>query len=170
MNTKIALYIGFVILTVLSRVVEHPANFTAVMALALFLGARLENKTLGLVLTLIPMVIVDSYLGFHSTTFFVYGALVAILFISRFGLAGKKLFPLGISSIAFGILFYLITNFGVWQVDGMYPHTYEGLLLCYRMGIPFLKNQIIGDLFYTLVFVGAFDYLSHKISRPQKVR
>ena len=56
MNKKIALYIGFVILTVLSRVVEHPANFTAVMALALFLGARLENKTLGLVLTLIPMV------------------------------------------------------------------------------------------------------------------
>lgn len=48
--------------------------------------------------------------------------------------------------IVASLLFYLWTNFGVWLIDGIYPHTFAGLMQSYIMGLPFLKNQIYGNL------------------------
>ncbi|EKD75966.1 MAG: hypothetical protein ACD_43C00269G0009, partial [uncultured bacterium] len=48
----------------------------------------------------------------------------------------------------FGTLFfYAWTNFGVWHIGGLYPHTLAGLLLSYINALPFLHNQLLGNLF-----------------------
>ena len=48
---------------------------------------------------------------------------------------------------------FLITNFSVWLIYDYYPKTFEGLLLCYTMGIPFVKNTILSTMIYTGIFV-----------------
>lgn len=48
--------------------------------------------------------------------------------------------------IVASLFFYVWTNFGVWLIDGIYPHTLAGLMQSYIMGLPFLKNQIYGNL------------------------
>ncbi|MBI2411324.1 MAG: hypothetical protein HYV32_05525 [Candidatus Kerfeldbacteria bacterium] len=62
----------------------------------------------------------------------------------------KKPFRHALALTGMGILgnvfFYLLTNFGVWHIGGLYPHTLNGLAQSYIMGLPFLKYQFISTL------------------------
>src|SRR3989304_7792130 len=64
----------------------------------------------------------------------------------------KKIFD-AFSLTAFGlssnIFFYFWTNFGVWLIGNLYPHTSYGLLMSYINAIPFLRYQLTS----TLIFV-----------------
>ena len=42
------------------------------------------------------------------------------------------------------LFFFLFTNFGVWHLSGLYPHTANGLVMSYIAGLPFLKMQLLG--------------------------
>jgi hypothetical protein len=73
---------------------------------------------------------------------------------------GSTIFRNGVnlSKVFFGalgasIIFFLLSNFGVWASTGVYPINLAGLLTCYLAGLPFLLNQVFGDLFYSLVSV-----------------
>jgi hypothetical protein len=61
------------------------------------------------------------------------------------------------------ILFFLITNFGVWAT-GVYARNLNGLWESYVMGIPFFKNTVSGDLFYVGVFFGSFEFIQNLVS------
>ena len=52
------------------------------------------------------------------------------------------------------VLFFVVTNFGVWLVGDLYPRTLEGLVACYVAGIPFFRNTLAGDLLYAAVLFG----------------
>jgi len=74
---------------------------------------------------------------------------------------GYTLFKKGVdfSKVIFGalgasIIFFLLSNFGVWASTGAYPINFAGLMTCYAAGLPFLLNQVLGDLFYSLVLFG----------------
>ncbi len=64
---------------------------------------------------------------------------------------------IGMTIIGIGssIFFFLYTNFGWWLVTNMYPHTLDGLIQAYIMGLPFFKNNLIGNLFFVPVFSSA---------------
>ncbi|KKQ36309.1 MAG: hypothetical protein US52_C0002G0002 [candidate division WS6 bacterium GW2011_GWA2_37_6] len=54
-------------------------------------------------------------------------------------------------SIQFGgiistVIFFLWTNFGVVLTTSMYPKTIEGLGQSYINGLPFITNQLAGNL------------------------
>ena len=62
------------------------------------------------------------------------------------------------------LLFYVVTNFAVWITPGdahqhaaLYPRTLDGLIECYWMALPFLRNSLAGDLFWTAALFGVFD-------------
>ena len=76
-----------------------------------------------------------------------------------------NLLTAGISS---SIIFFLITNFGVWFKGISYPQTFEGLIACYVAAIPFFWNTLAGDLFYIAVLFGAFEMV--KMKYPQLVK
>jgi hypothetical protein len=44
------------------------------------------------------------------------------------------------------LVFFAWTNFGVWHIGMLYPHTAEGLMQSYIMGLPFLKMQLVSTL------------------------
>lgn len=54
------------------------------------------------------------------------------------------------NAIFASIFFYFWSNFGVWVMDGfgMYAKDLPGLLRCLYMGLPFLRFNLIGNLFF----------------------
>jgi hypothetical protein len=56
--------------------------------------------------------------------------------------------------IAYSLIFYVVTNFAVWALSSMYPHTAAGLATAFAAGLPYLPQTIIGDLFWAAVFFG----------------
>lgn len=154
--------LGIIMLTVIMRLLPHPPNFTPIAGLALFSGAHLD-KRLAFILPLLSMFLSDLFLGFHSTIIYVYGSFFITVLIGFRLKNNKKAGSLVLASLSSSILFFLITNFGVWLSFNMYPKSLGGLLNCYLMGLPFFRNTILGDLFYSFIFFYGYKYLILKI-------
>ena len=103
------------------------------------------------------MFIGDIYFGFHNTMFFTYISLAAVtaigIFTKKFGL--KEILLAGVSS---SVCFFLITNFGVWLVSGLYENNVEGLLQAYIMPIPFFHKTLASTLLNLFVLKILFDF------------
>jgi hypothetical protein len=76
----------------------------------------------------------------------------------------RSVLKIGTLSLVTSSIFFLISNFGVWATQGMYPMTASGLVECYVAAIPFFGNQIAGDLFFSGILFGAYETLK-KVSR-----
>ncbi len=131
-----------------SRFIPHPPNFTTLMALSFYVPALLGLRYLPVLM--ISFILTDLIIGFHGVTLFTWGSVVLI------GL-GSKFFTKTILNRIFGSLlgaslFFIITNFGVWTL-GSYTYTFEGLLLCYTLAIPFFAYSLIS----TFVFSGVIE-------------
>lgn len=154
--------IPVIIIAALMRLVPHPANVAPIGAMALFSGSYLPKKY-ALIIPLAAMIISDFFLGFHSTIMWVYGS---FLLIGLLGMQLRNKANAGnvfLATAASSLLFYFVTNFGVWISTEMYPKTWEGLLQCYVMGLPFLRNTVIGDGLYSAVLFGGYYIVSRSI-------
>lgn len=60
------------------------------------------------------------------------------------------------AALASSLVFYLVTNFGVWAMGTLYPRTVAGLFECCAMAIPFFRNTVLGDAVYCAVLFGGF--------------
>ena len=153
----------------LSRLLPHPDNFTPIAAIALAGGVYLE-KRFALIIPLAALVISDIFIGFHNTILFVYGSLVIIGFMGLWLKSHKKIVPVLGTAILSSILFFVVTNFGVWLTGGgwFYPKTWQGLVECYTMAVPFFRNTLAGDLIYTGVLFGLFELSFYSIHSLEK--
>ena len=144
----------------LSRLLPHPDNFTPIAAMALAGGVYLE-KRFALIIPLAALVISDFFIGFHNTILFVYGSFVLIGFMGLWLKSHKKFLPVLGTALLSSILFFVITNFGVWLTGGgwFYPRTWQGLVECYVMAVPFFRNTLAGDLVFTGVLFGLFELM-----------
>lgn len=179
--------VGLIVVAALSRLIPHPFNFTPITAIAVFGGAMFANKRFSYIVPMLAMIVSDVLLGilksdigyaFHDTTLFVYGALALTVW-----------FATSIKEVTFGsvaartlvgsLLFFVVTNFGVWMVSGMYPMSVSGLVQCFAMAIPFystdafaafslLGNQILGDIVYTGLIFG-LAYVASMVTTPKVI-
>ena len=145
---------------IFSRFIPHSPNFTPINSIALFSSSKFSKK-IAIFIPLVIMFISDLVLGLHLTMIFVYLSLIIIYLI---GFYFKKIinqYNLFLFSFISSIIFFLITNFGVWILFNMYPHNLSGLVSCYYMAIPFFKNTLIGDLIYNYLFYYGFRFLNN---------
>ena len=65
------------------------------------------------------------------------------------------------------LFFYLYTNFGVWLIGGLYPHTFSGLMRSYWMGLPFLKIHAVSSVLFLSGTLGLLNLvnLRFRVSR-----
>ncbi len=158
---------GVIFLAALSRLMPHPWNFTPIAALALFGGAQFEKTGHAFLVTFVALIVSDMFLGFHSTMFFVYPAFALTIFL---GVSLKKNHAASsvfLSAVGSSLLFFFITNFGSWVTDPFYTKDFSGLLTSYLRGLPFLRNSLMGDLFYTGVLFGSFAFLAKRLPQLQ---
>lgn len=157
MPNRRLLYIALslVVFGVIMRLVPHTPNFAPVGAIAVFGGAVLPRK-LGWWLPLAVMAASDAVIGLYPGIAFTWAAFLLV------GLFGQTLRRsntwLRIGAGAFGgaLIFFAVSNFGVWAQGGLYPHTLAGLVQCYAMGLPFFRNTLAGDLAYNTLLFGAY--------------
>ncbi|AFK04781.1 hypothetical protein Emtol_3655 [Emticicia oligotrophica DSM 17448] len=174
--TRFSTLLAIVVLAALSRFLPHPFNFTPIAAIALFGGAYFTKRWQALFLPMAAMFLSDVILeittgfGFHSGMPMVYGAFALVSVIGM--IAIKKVSPVEVvgASLASSLIFFLITNcaylYPVPEINDptmiSYPHSIEGLMASYTAGLPFLKNQILGDLFFSTVLFGGFAFLQRR--------
>jgi hypothetical protein len=159
--------IFFIFIGVLSRIAPHPANVTAVGALAVFSGSK-YNTTKALVITVGTMLISDAVLGFHAVMWATYGSLALSVLLAGFFLRKQSMIRIAGITLASSIIFYLVTNFAVWVVPGsMYPKTLSGLIESYIMALPFFRNSLIGDFSYSALFFGSYALMKVLLPRPK---
>lgn len=152
-----------IIAGIFSRLIPHPPNFTALVATSMFGGFYLKNIKQAICVVLGAMLLSDLILGFHILMPVIYlTLLIPILFAHQLAQKSISIKWIVSGSIAASLLFFITTNLAVWGFTTLYPKTFPGLVSCYVAALPFLQNQIFGDLFYNSVIFGAFFILQIK--------
>lgn len=158
----------FVVTGIISRIVPHLPNFTPVGASALFGGAYLPKKW-ALVMPILIMVVSDLVIGFDGffSRAYVYGSFLLIGLLGLWLRSHKSFTNIVLVTFSSSLLFFLITNFGVWVHSTMYEKSLNGLMQSYLMGLPFFRNTLLGDFFYTGVFFGAYSTAGYYLKKTR---
>ena len=152
------------------RLLPHPPNFSPIAAMALFSGAYLPKRVLAFVAPFAALLLSDAVLGFYAGMNFVYFSFALTVLIGWAVASRKTPLMIGGAAIASSVLFFVLTNFGMWLFSGFYPLTSAGLIACYVAAIPFFQNTLVGDLFFTTLLFGGFALLERflpAIRQPQ---
>ena len=167
MKKNIGLYL-LLILGIATRFIPHPGNFTAIGAIALFSGLYLERQQ-AFWLPIIIMFISDIFIGFYSPYIMasVYIGFAITVLIGQYQKNKIRFGNVALGAIAGSVIFFLLTNTAVWLFGTMYAHNLSGLLESYYLALPFWRNQIIGDLFYSGVLIGGYETIKKMV--PQVV-
>lgn len=172
-----SLLIGLVIS---SRFFTSIASFTPVLAIGIFGGALFMQKKWAYVVPILAIWLSDlfinnvvygaaneSFVWFYQGWYWQYTVYALVPFLS------VMLFKNNITvgkiagmSMASPLLFFFVSNFGVWLTSGLYPLDFIGLYAAFVLAIPFFKGYFIGTLVYSTVLFGSY-YLIEKNSLLQ---
>ncbi|AOP35682.1 hypothetical protein A0128_18650 [Leptospira tipperaryensis] len=159
-----------VIFAGISRFLPHPSNFTSVGAMTVYSGARVQGWK-SFAFPMILMLITDFILSrihgfemFYEGISIVYLSLMINVFLGKFFLKNQKrlIFVSGIAFFA-SVQFFVLSNFSVWAFSSLYAKTWDGLLTCYLVAIPYFAGTLLGDLLYTSVLFGILDRVELKV-------
>jgi hypothetical protein len=150
------LAIALMVVGILSRIIYHTPNFTPVLAIALFGGVYLK-KGYALTIPVALMILSDLFVGMHDMVLFTWGSVVLISALGLVVRQNKNFTSLLGAGVLSAILFFVITNFGVWFFK--YPHTWQGVAQCYIAAIPFFRTTLFSTLAYGAVLFGSYEYL-----------
>ncbi len=159
-NLEFIIALLLVLIGVSLRLIPHAPNFTPIAAIALFGGVYFSKK-IALILPVSAMAISDIFIGYYEPKlmFFVYGSFILSVVLGFWLKKRKKWYTVGGGAILSAVLFFLITNFAVWTFTPWYTKTFSGITQCYIMALPFFRNTLLGDLFYVIVFFGAYELI-----------
>jgi hypothetical protein len=146
-----------ILLAAFTRLVVHPFNMTAIGALALFSGARMSYRNLSYLVPVSAMLVSDLFIGLHPTMLPVYACFVFSVAVGRWFSSGASALKIAFSSVFCSAVFYLVTNLPFFY-PGMYSFDLQGALQSYTAALPFFRNQLFGDLFYTGLLFGLYRF------------
>lgn len=171
----------------LSRVIPHLPNFSPVLAICLWIGARgfsSQGALRGLMAVFIGVFASDLFMqSFDPAMVAVYVAFMALSglgFIARghlyqaddFSLSNrtttkslsgkwaKKTLTSILLPASGAVFFFVFTNFAVWCFSGMYPLNLTGLFECFALAVPFFRTSLVATVGAFLVFE-AFYFVSY---------
>jgi len=153
---------GMILAAAFVRFIPHPPNFAPIAAMALFGGAYFTKKWAAFLVPLAAMFITDLFLGFHATMWAVYLSFVIIVLLGMVMIKQKKIGNLFFASVSASVLFFVITNFGLWISTPYYVKTGAGLAACYTAAIPFFHHTLLGDLLFVGIMFGLYELVKAK--------
>ena len=177
-NRRNLTIIALVVVAIFSRLLPHPPNFTALGAASLFAGAAIADRRLALFVPLFTLWVSDLILnnviysqyydGFvlaGQGVIWSYLAFGLIVLMGSYGQIAKGAGRVVAGSFAAAVIFFLLSNFGVWFTGGLYPITFEGLIACYIAAIPFFGYTVAGNLFFAVALFGAWYWIRNASPR-----
>jgi hypothetical protein len=167
-----------------SRLIPHTANFVPVFAMILFASVHLKNKWNAIFISIGALwlsdlyinnwgssaiffdqydqetgqLLVDNFIFFSSPIQYLAYILIAFLGIQIFknSISLPKVFG---SSLLAGVIFFLVSNFGVW----MHPLYMKSLFACYIDAIPFFRATLASNIFFSSILFGGYYLLQKDI-------
>ena len=157
------------------------SNFAPLAAIAVCGAAYFPPKfkfSVPLAALFVSDLFLNYYYGASLIESHIIGRYLALALVGLIGLALqhraslKALLP---ASIVGSAIFYLITNLFSWLSDPGYVKNFAGLIQALTVGLPeysatptwmFFRNSILGDLFFTLLFVACMNF-GRKTSRAR---
>jgi hypothetical protein len=177
-NLRFGMLCAIILLAAMSRLIPHPANFSPIGGIALFGAAYYDRKYWAYLVPIVSMWLsdlvlnnvvygeyFDRFVWFYDGVLFTYGAFALIVLAGTYALKKIRIPRLLVAALGASAIFFLVSNFGVWFSSGMYPRTAAGLAACYTAGLPFLRNTVAGDLSYTAVLFGVFEWSMKRFPR-----
>jgi hypothetical protein len=156
-----------IVFAVVLRLLPHPPNIAPIAAMALFGGTYL-NKKYALIVPLVAMFISDLFLGFYPAMPYIYGSFLLTGFIGIWLRKHKSFSTIILASLVSSTLFFLITNFGFFLSNDLYPKTFAGQMEAYVMALPFFRNTLLGDLGFVALFFGSYEFAKYYLRAKRK--
>lgn len=149
----------------------HIPNFSPIDAIALFCGAYFPRRLIAIFVALLSVWVGDLLINkismghwvlFYQGFYWQYGCYLLITLLGT--TLVNKVKPLHVVSACFAsaILFFVISNFGVWYSGLLYPRNIDGFIACFVAAIPFFKNTLLSDLFFSTVLFGSAEWIQTK--------
>ena len=183
---QIKLLLSLVTVGIVSRFLPHPPNVTAVAAASLFAGAILNSRIFAVMLPMVIMYLSDfainntlmrSYFPNHeglvlwsSYMTWVYIGFAATALIGFYFLKNRNNAKLAGGAVLATLVFWLLSNYGMFIEPGRYPQTFAGAIACYTLSLPFLLYSLIGNLIFTFAIFGIYDSVNERYFKTQAVR
>ena len=135
----------FFFLTI-SRLIPHEPNFTPILSISIlgFLFSTILSVKVLMVLG--SMFFSDLIIGTHDFMIYVYFSLILLIIFSN---SKNYIYMMFLGPL----IFFIITNFGVWLNSWYYTKNINGLIECFYMAIPFFKNTIFSTFFYCILIL-----------------
>ena len=157
-NTMLALAVlGVLALFVMSRFLPHPPNFSPVGAVVLLAGLWAARKAWWILSVFALLFASDLALGLYDGFQYTYLAYALMAFLGAvyawMKLKGKVLrfAYFAMFNISASLVFFVVSNFGVWKATGLYSQDMQGLLECFVLAIPFYPMSLISQLIFAAV-------------------
>ncbi|TXF91448.1 hypothetical protein FUA23_01775 [Neolewinella aurantiaca] len=170
---------GLILVAAASRLLPHWPNFVPVGAMALFGAAALPKRWLAVIVPVLAFYLSDLalnntiyasyYEGFYwGMNYWTTGAIVAMAVLGMGLLRNVKFswLKVGGAAVSATLLFFIVTNFGVWASGMMYPKTGAGLIAAYAAGLPFLLNSLAANVLFSGVLFGIARYSGVPTGQP----
>ncbi len=169
-----------VILIAASRLMSHTDNFVPVFAMILFASVHLKNKLQAILISIGALWLSDLYINnwgkyaeYHNEFIFISSPFNYLSYL-WIALIGFKLFQNTISikkvfgsSLFVGVVFFIVSNFGVWISGSLYPLTFDGLLSCYTAAIPFFRSTLSSNMLFSFILFGGYYALQKEVKSLQ---
>ena len=161
MNSKIlnnaAIATILISLAVVTRIIPHLWNFTAVGAIFLFSTFYFKDRRIRFLIPITIMLCSDLCLYWLKGTPFaglgIYLCLMLYIPVSAVLIKKVKITSVALAGISGATLFFITSNFLVWAQGGGYG---LGFIETYIAGIPFYKNAILGNIVWSTVLFGLY--------------
>ena len=177
-NNKLQLLFSALIILLIagSRLIPHTENFVPVFAMILFAAVHFRNKFQAIAISVGALWCSDLYINnwgryadYHNE-FILFSSPFNYLAYILIALLGVRIFKNTItiqkvlgSSIGVGIVFFIISNFGVWISGTLYPMTFDGLITCYIAAIPFFRSTLTSNILFSFVLFGGYYALQNQV-------
>lgn len=191
LNPRLGVLLLFIVAAGIIRIMNggHVTPYSNIMpvgAMALFGGAYFADKAKAYGFPLLTLFFADiiimrmfypeyaqgllyagwiwTYLGYGA------GVLIGQLLIKK-----VKVVNIVLASVAAAVAHWLLADFGTWltatDVTTGVPFTKDaaGLIKCYLLGLPYLKNTLMGNLIYSGLLFGGFELMKSRFPVLAKV-
>jgi hypothetical protein len=170
-NPRFGIIVLMIVAAAATRFMPHPPNFTPIGGMALFGAAHFAKKYWAYLIPFITLWVSDLvmnnvvYAEYQTGfTWFTTFGMVNFLAFGLIVLMGsgvlKKINLKSVigASLAGSMIFFLVSNFGVWLTSPVaYASGFSGLVATMSAGVPFFWNTLAGDLVYAGILFGGFE-------------
>lgn len=170
-----AVWFVLVAVSVVGRLWQPAFNVTPLAGAALAAGAVFSNPAVAVTVPVAALAISNLALpsygdpaGGGAMAAVVYAALAWPVLLGGLVRKGQGIAVVG-GALASSLVFFLSTNFAHWWLGNDYPHTAAGLLACYAAGLPFYRWMPVGDVVWSLAFMGGLAACGAIAGSPRRI-